>query len=227
MEYVWVPRNGTAMAFVQAILWKPEKLLMRGNQSRWISHADYPSSPPEIKPPNWGSVALCCHFLVRNGASFGLEFAVICVHFPLEEADKLFCMTNLRRWMEIIALRGGTPVFAMGDFNVFMDRQGKRQLRLMKDARFTAYHLTKKYVERDDEDNEREISGTFFGDESDPFKQDMSSPSPLDHIFFGNCTNKVSTLTYPVVHVVREPDGTAVRQKQPSDHCPLSVDMVY
>lgn len=225
MTFVWVYRDGTPLAFVQAILWRPSRAMMIQMNNRWISEVSAPVIPSDPSTSKWGSVALSCQFLQRVGDTFGPRFLVTCVHFPLEEERKIQCMNTLRA----VSLHASTtlycPVFVMGDFNVFMDRRGKEQLEVMCGDAENVFvrHLTERY----DSPDGSSITGTFFGEESDPFKQSMDSPSPLDHVFcFDTCALRTLSQKHtPVVHVVQEPDGTALRSAQPSDHCPVSVDV--
>lgn len=226
MTFVWICRDGTHDAPVQAILWKPKRVMMIHSSSRWISDELAPVVPPNSDGEHCHSVALTCQFLQRLGDGFYTRFAVTCVHLPEEEDEshKLVCMRTLWRISRNICSDQHIPVLVAGDFNVRMDKRGREQLALMRDDGPVSVRL----LPRDCEDPDgHPIGGAFSGDESDPDKRIMGDHAPVDHMFLFYLLPNVSVRQKSVIHVICGEHASVPRQEQTSDHCAVSQDIGF
>jgi endonuclease/exonuclease/phosphatase family metal-dependent hydrolase len=121
--------------------------------------------------------------------------------------------------------RGTEPVVIMGDFNSSGGEHGLKMLEILTVPGSCTTHVTRRFIDSSGAD----ISGTFFGSGTDPRKRSMEQPSPQDHIFV--CQQGVPealrlwAVGRAIVHLVRQADGSVLRERQPSGHCPVSVDV--
>lgn len=215
-KFQWASRNQTAMAFAQAILYRPTVYCLE-SAVRWISGKEATSYPDDINPKGFGSCLLGVLFcpVMDRGRTLAYQrtFAVFNFHMTLTEEDKQQQCDNLvpaiKSCFGIGTSETPVPYLAMGDQNTFYDRDALKQTVV---------------CERDMRDiTARPGFGTFIGCESDPFKQPLDKPSFLDHIWVSKAGPEwASILTTPETHMVPAADGSMTRH-QPSDHLPVTV----
>lgn len=248
-EYRWQQRNPTPLAFGQAILFKSNLFFCSETRNVWLGGTDLSDFPVDANPRGVGSLMLGCLLIPTGGQGrdtkllFEHRVAVFNIHFPLAEEDKLLCASQLPR-----AINGcfrmnsfGGPRYAVvaGDANTFFDRDAETQLAatlVHSSINTTKLRLltmdvdsSGRFCPRLVDDRYQPISGTFFGDDNDNFKQPLDSPSLLDHIWVSDRADGFvrpeRVLAVPRVTVVRDAEGHAVRD-QPSDHLPVRVELV-
>jgi endonuclease/exonuclease/phosphatase family metal-dependent hydrolase len=226
-------RNGSPLAFGQAILYKPQKLFPLKVVTRWLSDTpEVPSDTWPIKPngsPGFGYLVLGVQFLpvkeevsVVNGRTAtcvkfianATPFWVFNTHFGMEEDIKdKSCVALLK----IVKGLVGTDEFLVcGDFNFFSDRDGEKQRAVLtqewNDLGKGARTLGGK-----------EVSGTFIGYDHDQFKADLKTcGSRLDHVFSSRGLTAVEKVLYTRTMLEEEPEELTTRL-YPSDHLPLVV----
>jgi len=197
-----------------------------GTVKRWLS--DTPLVPSDsIDEKGYGVLLLATQYILvddfRAVTRGKRPFWVFTVHFPLDENVKT---KNCKALIEQITVIAGkdSPVILTGDFNFFSKKQGAEQRKMFIDAGFQDALERMVYVT-----DGRAANTTWWGDETDPFKNDLENPIPdvLDGVFVRGFHPAAFAVVYDKTMLATEPEKSRQNYDYPSDHFPVVVSLRY
>lgn len=211
--------NPSPLALQQAIGWKTSKYFATEYLVRWL--APESKMPNDINPKGWGCVVLFVklhHHINGKLSKNDTPFWIVNVHFPILEDDKNYCLEPLT--LLISEVCKGHPYILSGDFNTFMNLQGKQQIDyLSKNLPGFARNATDDMVFSQ---SSEKCTGTFIGTSYDKFKYEKHNLSHLDHIFVSHNFDDDSCIAHTETMEFNEPNELSKRDLLPSDHLPIS-----
>lgn len=137
------------------------------------------------------------------------------VHFPLSEEDKDSCIDSIKLLLEILKNKDKDFVLC-GDFNLFFDLDGEKQLTRLKEIFKDSTYPLRSF-------KGKEYSGTFIGFPQNDHKKTEETMSSLDRCFTTGEPFQVNTIDHEFSF-----DNSDFREDFfPSDHMPLIFNCEY
>ncbi len=223
--------NPSDLALALVIGYKPSKFYCVSSGTRWLS--DTPSTCSDSWGNGWGRIVAYMELQPVSAEKkifSNKRLFVFTTHFGLSEEEKKEASIILPGLMNSIA--GEHPCVVLGDFNVFYDMDGDKQIEILSQERrtnqwcesFRLQHWTSSYVT---------IAGVPANRTYVPYTYEREyerlmgmEKNTLDHVFARNLRIVGEPVVDTRTMMDPEPEPLSVPDSTPSDHLPVTVNFL-